>query len=174
MQHGRCLCGEVAFAVEGQPNDVIHCHCNFCQRATGSGYLIETIFDKSCFRILQGTPRVFMHKSEGSGKLVHIHFCGTCGTKTHMLFERYPGSVGVYAGTFDNKDWFARRPEHTLYFYLSTAPTGTVLPAGHPVFDAHYWTSNGVVAEAQVFDTHTLVTDQLKIESQRRLTDRAP
>lgn len=172
MQRGRCLCGELVYGVEGQPSDVIHCHCKFCQRATGSAYLIETLFDKNRFHLLRGTPRVFAHVSEGSGKLVHIHFCGTCGTKTHMLFERFPDSVGVYSGTFDNKDWFERSPYNTLYFYLSSAPKDTVLPAGHRVFDAHYWESDGIVAEARVFDTHTLVTEQLKAASEGRLRDR--
>ncbi|PWK56234.1 glutathione-dependent formaldehyde-activating enzyme [Silicimonas algicola] len=134
--------------------------------------MIETLFDKNRFHLLRGTPRVFGHVSEGSGKLVHIHFCGTCGTKTHMLFERFPSSVGVYSGTFDNKDWFERRPDNNLHFYLSSAPVGTVVPAGHRVFDAHYWESDGVIAEAQVFDTHTLVTEQLKAASQGRLRDR--
>lgn len=89
-----------------------------------------------------------------------------------MLFERFPDSVGVYSGTFDNKDWFERSPYNTLYFYLSSAPKDTVLPAGHRVFDAHYWESDGIVAEARVFDTHTLVTEQLKAASEGRLRDR--
>ncbi len=67
-----------------------------------------------------------------------------------MLFERFPDAVGVYSGTFDEKDWFADRPEKTLSFYLSDAPVGTVPPAGHQVFDAHYWRSEGVAADAQI------------------------
>lgn len=171
VQKGRCLCGDLAFAVEGQPIDVIHCYCNFCQRATGSAYLIETLFTKEQFRLLHGTPRVFIHTSAGSGKCVHVHFCDICGTKTHLLFERFPETVGVYSGTFDEKDWIARRTEKTLYFYLSKAPVGTVLPAGHQVFDAHYWRSDGVAADAQIFDVHTLVTQHLKAESRKRLRD---
>lgn len=171
MQNGRCLCGDLAFAVEGQPIDVIHCHCNFCQKATGSAYLIETLFAKAQFHLLHGTPRVFTHIGAGSGKRVHLHFCNICGTKTHLLFERFPASVGVCSGTFDEKGWFTRRPEKTLHFYLSNAPAGTVLPAGDPVFDAHYWRSDGGVADAQIFETHTLVTEEMKAESRHRLRD---
>jgi hypothetical protein len=171
MHIGRCLCGEIEFSVEGQPNDVINCHCNFCQRATGSAYLVETLFDKENFHLMRGTPIVYDHVSEGSGKTIQVHFCGKCGTKTHMLFERFPASVGVYSGTFDEKDWFERNTLNALHFFLCTAPKGTVLPAGFQVFDAHYWESEGVASIPQVFDTNTLVTEELRAESQKRLRD---
>ena len=169
MHKGSCLCGEIEFAVEGPPNDVINCHCNFCQRATGSAYLVETMFDREKFKILRGSPCIYDHISEGSGKTIHVHFCGNCGTKTHMLFERFPKSVGVFSGTFDEKDWFERTTENALHFFLSTAPKGTVLPAGFEIYDAHYWHSEGVAAEPQIFGTNVEVTDDLKAQSQKRL-----
>ena len=169
MHIGRCLCGEIEFAVEGQPRDVINCHCNFCQRATGSAYLVETIFEREVFSLQQGTPKVYRHISEGSGKVISIHFCPSCGTKTHMMFERFPSIVGVFSGTFDEKDWFERTTENALHFFLSTAPKGTVLPSGYEVYDAHYWQFEGVDATPTVFDIHTLVTEELKAESVERL-----
>lgn len=171
MHTGRCLCGNLAFAVEGQPRDVINCHCNFCQRATGSAFLVETLFEKENFRLLHGTPKIYGHVSEGSGKVIRIHFCSECGTKTHMLFERFPAIVGVFSGTFDEKDWFERNAENCMYFFLSTAPRGTVLPAGFPVFDGHYWQSEGVAATPQTFDRNTIVTNEIKAESRKRLRD---
>lgn len=86
-----------------------------------------------------------------------------------MFFERFPSSVGVFSGTYDDADWFERAPGRALHFFLSTAPLGTVLPAGHEVYDAHYWQSEGIPAVPQVFETHELVTLELKAESRRRL-----
>lgn len=169
MQHGRCLCGAVVFGVEGPPNDIINCHCNFCQRATGSAFLVETMFDLARFHLLKGEPRVYTHVSAVSGKKIHIHFCGTCGTKTHMRFERFPGSVGIFSGTFDTCDWFERSVETAPQFFLSTAPLGTVLPAGFEIYDAHFWQADGVPATPQVFDAHLLVTEQVRAESLARL-----
>lgn len=169
MKIGRCLCGEIEFGVKGQPNDILNCHCNFCQRATGSAYLVETMFDREKFRLLRGAPQVYDHISEGSGKVIHIHFCGTCGTKTHMTFDRFPASVGVFSGTFDEKDWFERTPENALHFFLSTAPKGTVLPAGFEIYDAHFWQSEGVASMPVVFDENTVVSDEVKAESVERL-----
>ncbi len=169
MQSGRCLCGEIAYEVQGAPRDIINCHCNFCQRATGSAYLVETLFDKEHFRLTRGAPATYTHVSEGSGKRIHIQFCSRCGTKTHMLFERFPQSVGIFSGTFDEKGWFERTRENSLHFFLSTAPAGTVLPAGFEVYDAHYWQSEGVAATPQVFERHTLVTEEVLQASLRRL-----
>src|SRR5690606_262347 len=101
-------------------------------------------------------------------------FCARCGTKTHMTFERFPAILGVYSGTFDDKDWFERTKENALHFFLCSAPNGTILPAGFKVHDAHYWESEGVVASPQVFDAHTLGTDTRKEQSKRRLKNRAP
>jgi len=169
METGRCLCGEIEFGVEGQPNNIINCHCKFCQRATGSAYLVETMFDKENFHLLRGATQVYDHVSQGSGKVIHIHFCGTCGTKTHMLFDRFPASVGVFSGTFDNKDWFERTRENALHFFLSMAPRGTVLPAGFKIYDAHFWQSEGLSSTPVMFDENTVVTDELKAESVKRL-----
>ena len=172
MQRGRCLCGALVFEVTAEPRDIINCHCNFCQRATGSAYLVETIFQKKDFRQIQGTPTVYEHRSAGSNKLIYVHFCSNCGTKTHMHFERFPDIVGVFSGTFDEKDWFERTHENALHFFLSTAPKGTVLPAGFEVYDAHYWISDGVSDAPRVFDQHTLVTEELRQESLARLDQR--
>nr|WP_281242667.1 GFA family protein [Salinihabitans flavidus] len=153
---------------------MIHCHCNFCQRATGSAYLIETLFAKEQFRLLHGTPRVFIHTSirARAAASAFMFVSATSAGPRHICCSsdfRIPS--GVYSDTFDKKDWFVRRPEKALYFYLSNAPVGKVLPSGHQVFDAHYWRSDGVAADAQIFDVHTLVTEHLKAESKKRLRD---
>jgi hypothetical protein len=169
MHKGRCLCGNIAFAVDGPPNDIINCHCYFCQRATGSAYLVETMFDIDKFHLLGGTPRIYHHISAGSGQTIHIHFCKDCGTKTHMRFDRFPTSVGVFSGTFDQPDWFERTHDTALHFFLSTAPKGTVLPAGYAVYDAHYWQADGIAATPQILDTNLLVTEDVRTKSRERL-----
>lgn len=91
-----------------------------------------------------------------------------------MTFERFPSIVGVYSGTFDEKDWFERTKENTLHFFLSTVPKGVVLPADFEIYDAHYWQSEGIAAAPLVFTAHTLVTEKLKEESRQRLKDERP
>src|SRR5689334_7856493 len=54
--HGGCLCGALRFATRGNPLRVTICHCKFCQRATGSAYMVEPIFEKTSLEITSGTP----------------------------------------------------------------------------------------------------------------------
>ena len=44
INEGGCLCGTVRYATKDDPVRVTFCHCRFCQRATGSAYLVEPIF----------------------------------------------------------------------------------------------------------------------------------
>src|SRR5512142_2925318 len=105
VYEGGCLCGDVRFKATAPPIRVTFCHCRFCQRATGYAYLIEPIFSKADFVLTKGAPSSYDHRSEGSGKIVHVHFCGRCGTKLYLTFERFPDVFGVYCGTFDDPNW---------------------------------------------------------------------
>ena len=165
---GRCLCGAVAFEVSAPPLDVIDCHCRFCQRATGSAFLVETLFAEKAFRATAGAPAVYAHRSAGSGRTIRIHFCDTCGTKLWMTFARFPGKVGVFSGAFDTPDWFGPAPDR-LHFFLSEAPLGRVLPAGAEVYDAHYFAAEGVPDTARRLDSPAVVTEALREESRARL-----
>ncbi len=103
---GGCLCGAIRYSVKTPPARVTFCHCRFCQRATGSDYLVEPIFEKPALEVIAGKPKTYSHRSEGSGKIVDIHFCAVCGTKLFLTFERFPEVVGLYGGTFDDPNWF--------------------------------------------------------------------
>src|SRR4051812_8764481 len=112
---GGCLCGELRYNVSGLPTRVTICHCRFCQRATGSAYMVEPIFPLADLRITRGVPSVYSIRSEGSGKVVSVHFCQVCGTKLYLSFERFPDACGVYAGTFDDPNWFDIRPDNSKH-----------------------------------------------------------
>ena len=124
----------MAYDVTEPPKKVMVCHCTFCQRATGSAYMVDALFREEAFRLTAGEPRRYTHVSDTSGKDITVHFCDTCGTKTHLELEILPGFVGVYAGTFDRPDWFDRSPEAVTYIFADSAAHGTVLPAGARVF----------------------------------------
>lgn len=154
---GGCLCGANRYAVSTNPVRVTFCHCRFCQRATGSAYLVEPIFDRDSLRMLTGSPSTYEHRSEGSGKLVTINFCATCGTKLFLEFERFSGVVGVYGGTFDDPNWFQRTPENSKHIFLSVAQNGTVIPPGFDTFQQHAILTDGGPVNAKVFDAPYIV-----------------
>ncbi len=138
-------------------NAVTICHCRFCQKGTGSAYLVEPIFSKANFALTSGEPKVYQHRSEGSGKLVDVHFCGHCGTKLFLSFERFPSVVGLYAGTFDDPNWFERSTESTRHIFLSVAQRRTIIPAGFKCYQEHATGNDRRPIKPAVFDQSHVV-----------------
>ena len=95
--------------------------------------------------------------SKGSGKQVTINFCATCGTKLFLAFERFPGIFGVYGGTFDDPNWFARTPQMSRHIFLDFAQQGTIIPAGVSAFRQHTMLNDGTPVAAMTFEQpHTI------------------
>lgn len=130
---GGCLCGAVRYVARDQPIRTIACHCRFCQRFTGSAMNVEAIFPKASVTFTREEPRTFTHRSEGSGKLVFVHFCGECGTAVSLTFERFPDARAVMRGTLDHPN-SVRIDAH---IYTRSAQIGTVLPADIDCFEEH-------------------------------------
>jgi hypothetical protein len=151
LNHGGCLCGAVRYATASRPIRVTFCHCRFCQRATGSAYMVEPIFEKTKFEITSGAPAIYTLASKGSGKRVTINFCAACGTKLFLAFERFPDVVGVYGGTFDDPDWFERTPLISRYIFLDSAQPGTIIPPGVRAYREHMMRNDGTPVEPMTF-----------------------
>ena len=147
---GGCLCGEVRFAVSADPMRVTVCHCRFCQRNTGTAYLVEPVFAKSQFQFTAGSPRTWAAISAGSGKRVTTHFCGTCGARMLLTFERFPDAVGTFAGSFDDPSKLGIASDTTRHVFTGAAQDGTVLPAGVPLFHEHAFRLDGSLNEPSV------------------------
>ena len=151
-QPGGCLCAALRYEVTAQPVRITFCHCRFCQRATGSPYFMVSMFEQTKFSFASGTPKVFHHCSEGSGRMINIHFCETCGTKLLHTFEGAPGFVGIFSGTFDDPQWLDWHSGNSKHIFLESALHGTILPAGIPTYVRHATTNDGTPEEATVFD----------------------
>jgi hypothetical protein len=158
LNHGGCICGGVRYVVQAPPLRVTICHCKFCQRATGSAYMVEPVFCLEDLRITRGAPATYAHRSEGSGKLVYIHFCGACGTKLYMNFDRFAEVCGVYAGTFDDPNWFEIRPDNAKHIFLEVARHDTVIPSGINTFEQHASRNDGTPIEPRVFGAPQVIS----------------
>ncbi len=147
---GGCLCGEVRFEVDKEPARVTVCHCHFCQRTTGTAYLVEPVFAEPDFHITAGKPKTYDVISAGSGKRVTIHFCATCGARVMLGFERFPGFVGTFAGSFDNPGELGLASGIVRHVFTGAAQDGTVLPAGVPLYHEHAFRPDGSQNEPKV------------------------
>ena len=136
-QRGRCLCGEIEYAVSDAPIHTTICHCKMCQRSTGSAYLLEPIFYIGDFKVTKGTPKTYTHVSDESDLALYVNFCAECGTKLYQTFERFPEALGVFGGTFDDPDWIERTPDNTRHIFVDSALKGDILPADYLLYHRH-------------------------------------
>lgn len=49
---GSCLCGAVKYTVSGDPKNSVLCHCDSCQKVTGSVFMANYIYEKDVSTIL--------------------------------------------------------------------------------------------------------------------------
>ena len=125
----------VRYTARGEPVRVTICHCTFCQCLTGSAFLVEPIFKRQDVTFVGEGAHTFEHRSDGSGKRVTVYFCEHCGAHVMLAFERFPEVVGLFAGTFDDPNWFDR--SKSRHIFIRSAQRGVVLPANVELYEGH-------------------------------------
>ncbi len=85
------------------PVHVIACHCNECQRRTGSVLGVGAYYKKEQVEIA-GRNKVFVRDAP-EGRKVRNHFCPECGTPLFWEADRAPGIIGIAVGTFADPDF---------------------------------------------------------------------
>jgi hypothetical protein len=86
--HGRCHCGAITFEAEADPEKVALCHCTDCQTSTGSAFRTNVPVAGGNFKMLTGTPAIYIKTTAESGNPRAQAFCGTCGTP---IYSTTPG-----------------------------------------------------------------------------------
>jgi hypothetical protein len=89
---GHCFCRSVEFEYNGEPNWVVHCHCESCRRATSSPITTWISVPRTALRFAKGAPRYFV-SSAGTRR----GFCESCGSPLTYEHERIPDEVHLYA-----------------------------------------------------------------------------
>jgi hypothetical protein len=75
------------------------CHCQACQRRTGTAFHFGASFLKEQVR-LDGERKVYERDAD-SGYRIRFHFCPNCGTTLYWEGDRNPAVCGVAVGAFD-------------------------------------------------------------------------
>jgi hypothetical protein len=75
IHEGGCLCGDVRYRTLAEPVRVTICHCTFCQKLTGSAFLVEPIFRREDVALFGKAPKSYDHRSDVSQKRVTLNFC---------------------------------------------------------------------------------------------------
>ncbi len=74
---GQCTCGEVHYRLMSKPLFVNCCHCFWCQRQTGSAFVINAMIEKDRVELIKGEV-VAVNLPTRSGKGQQVMRCPKC------------------------------------------------------------------------------------------------
>jgi len=100
------------------------CHCEQCQRRTGSAFSIAVFYHRDAVTIT-GTASAYERPS-ASGFPVRFHFCPRCGSNLYWEALRLPDLIGVAIGGFADPDF----PAPTQSVWMAEKQRWLELPAG--------------------------------------------
>ncbi len=131
---GRCTCGHVRYRLSDTPLFTHCCHCRWCQRETGSAFVINALIEASCVEVTAGEVNVIdTPTASGSGQ--KISRCPKCQV---ALWSVYSGAGPkfrfVRVGTLNDPDAY---PPDIHIFTLSKQPW-VMLPDGVPAMPEYY------------------------------------
>ena len=132
---GRCACGAVRYRLASEPMFVHCCHCQDCQRETGSAFVLNALIETDRVeRHFGDTVEGVAVPTESSRPHV-IHRCPACKV---ALWSHYGGvqrlSPSCAWGTLDKP---ADLPPNVHIYTRSKLPW-IALPADVPAFEAYY------------------------------------
>lgn len=94
-----CQCGEVRVTVRGEPSLVTACNCAWCQRRSGSVFMVASRWPLPQVVERRGETRAFERQGASGGK-VRMNFCPTCSSTVTTELEAMPGVIGIPVGAF--------------------------------------------------------------------------
>jgi len=133
VAEGGCTCGAVRYRIEAEPLIVHCCHCRWCQRETGSAFVLNALVEAD--RVSVHGAFDLVHTPSASGRGQRIARCPTCRV---ALWSHYPGGGDalrfVRVGTLDRPDRFP--PD--VHIYTASKQPWIALPEGARVFAEFY------------------------------------
>ncbi len=102
-QTGRCLCGAISYTVEGDIVATAVCHCEHCQRQSGSAFSVNAIVLDGQLKV-SGSLGAYDETGESGGDTVFVRrkFCRECGSPIVSELVQV-GLLAVKAGTLDDR-----------------------------------------------------------------------
>jgi len=131
---GGCTCRFVRYRMTRRPLFVHCCHCRWCQRETGSAFVLNALVEADCVQVLSGEVEVIDTPSY-SGKGQKISRCPRCRI---AVWSNYAGAAEairfVRVGTLDEPD----RLPPDIHIYTSSKQPWVVIPPGVPAVAEYY------------------------------------
>lgn len=104
---GRCHCGNITFEAEADPARTGICNCTDCQMLTGSAFRVTIQTEPGSFRLISGTPSVYVKTADSGTKRQHA-FCPACGTPIYATgLGDDPKPYSLRFGTIAQREHFS-------------------------------------------------------------------
>ena len=152
----RCCCGDLTITVSGEPSYVHRCHCDYCQRRTGSVFQVSCWFREDQIVARRGECQVYQgHPQLGRAfdpvardvpaVVIDYKFCRRCGSTVYWDIPLPPGTFGpeevvvtaIAVGCFFEADFpqpvedHYVRDRHSWVVPLDGAAEFETMPAAH-------------------------------------------
>ncbi len=131
---GGCDCRTVRYRMHATPLFTHCCHCRWCQRETGSAFVLNALIETDRVSLLAGRPDVVLTPSE-SGAGQQIARCPVCRI---AVWSHYSGAGELFrfvrVGTLDDPDRFP--PD--IHIFTTSKQPWVLLPEGTPAMPEYY------------------------------------
>jgi len=134
---GGCTCRQVRYCLTSRPLFVHCCHCRWCQRETGSAFVMNAMIEAERVELRAGEPEM-VNTPSSSGKGQKIWRCPTCRVAVWSNYACAGEAVRfVRVGTLDNPDLLP--PD--IHIFTESKQPWVVLPPDSPAVPQYYKTS---------------------------------
>lgn len=131
---GGCTCRHVRYRLTSRPMFVHCCHCRWCQRETGSAFVLNAVIEADRVEPLSGEVDV-VDTPSNSGRGQKISRCPKCHV---AVWSNYAGAGPairfVRVGTLDEPDHLP--PD--IHIFTESKQPWVVLPSGVPAMPEYY------------------------------------
>jgi len=125
---GKCLCGSIQYSSEVEAVSSIVCHCEDCQRHSGSAFSICVMVPKNSVHY-ESKATLGEYNSKGvSGGNVKRQFCKNCGSPVMSMVDSAPDLAIIKGGTLDDKSCLEPAAEYWCDSALPWVGLGDSLP----------------------------------------------
>ena len=131
---GGCTCRQVRYRMTSKPMFVHCCHCRWCQRETGSAFVLNAMIEADRVELLQGKPEAVATPSE-SGQGQAIMRCPACKVALWSHYADAGDKIAfVRVGTLD--DPVGVPPD--IHIFTASKQPWFVLPPDVPAVAEYY------------------------------------
>ena len=100
---GGCQCGSVHYVLATEPIRVAACHCEECQRQSGSAFGMSMSVKKDSLTVT-GLTKQFTRVADSGNEVTGV-FCPECGVRIYHVLGSAPDVVSIKPGTLDDTRW---------------------------------------------------------------------